>query len=283
LKNYLKQVQEKYGLSKLIGLPILFSTVIFEIDKLNIAVIFLKNYYMIPIALLIIASFIVYDIKLYKALRYRYINSIDYFLIFFFIFSLIYIILNSIPYLPISMYWKYIFNSIFVILIVIIVTIRIRILKEGENILANYKPTLVDLKDLCENPTKIIIDDNTQFLIEENDVDYDLLDRVNTIEQLYNGIKNMRSEKSYVISLEGKWGSGKSTIINHVKRKLKDEENKLKVIDDFDPWAYVDPESMLADMMDAILENANYTTVFNIKKIIRSTRTDIFGVQAGLA
>ena len=94
--------------------------------------------------------------------------------------------------------------------------------------------------------------DNDPILITEKDVDYDLLGRESIINHIYQSIVSAASGASFVVGVVGEWGSGKTTIINNVKRILH-KNNKIIIIDDFDPWVYGSEASMLRGMYDAIL------------------------------
>lgn len=116
---------------------------------------------------------------------------------------------------------------------------------------------LIDLKDLYEGVFSR--EENNPVLLREKDIDYDLLNRDGIIDKLYRSILHCHPEESYVISLEGDWGTGKTTIINNVKRLLLDPENYSKnyiVIDDFDPWLYGTQDALLLGMFEVIMEHA---------------------------
>ena len=116
---------------------------------------------------------------------------------------------------------------------------------------------LIDLKDLYEGVFSR--EGNNPVLLREKDIDYDLLNRDGIIDKLYRSISHCRPEESYVISLEGDWGTGKTTIINNVKRLLLNVENDAKsyiVIDDFDPWLYGTQDALLFGMFEVIMEHA---------------------------
>lgn len=115
---------------------------------------------------------------------------------------------------------------------------------------------LVDLKDLYDN--KISRIPEMPILIRENDVDYDLFNRSEIVNRLYRSIVHCRPEASYVISLEGEWGCGKTTIINNVIRLLEtapEENQNIVVIDDFDPWLFGSQEALLLGMYDTLLQH----------------------------
>ena len=95
-------------------------------------------------------------------------------------------------------------------------------------------------------------------LVRENDVDYDLFDRSEIVNRLYRSIVHCRPEASYVISLEGEWGCGKTTIINNVKRLLDGPtfgNDDVVIIDDFDPWLFGSQEALLLAMYDTLLQH----------------------------
>ena len=52
-------------------------------------------------------------------------------------------------------------------------------------------------------------------LLEETAVDYDLLHREEIIGVLYDTILKCHPKNNFTIGLNGKWGSGKTTIINN--------------------------------------------------------------------
>lgn len=115
---------------------------------------------------------------------------------------------------------------------------------------------LIDLKDLFENQFTYV--QGKPILLSENDVDYDLLDRGAITNQLYRSIIHCQPNQSYVISLEGEWGSGKTTIINNTKRLLRENATADKgyiYIDDFDPWLYGTQEALLSAMLETIIDH----------------------------
>lgn len=119
------------------------------------------------------------------------------------------------------------------------------------------RSNLIDMKDLYENKFTRIQDN--PILISEHDVDYDLLDREGIANHLYRSITHCQSDQSFVISLEGEWGSGKTTIINNTKRLLEEtteNEKKIIVIDDFDPWLYGTQEALLLAMYETLMKHA---------------------------
>lgn len=122
------------------------------------------------------------------------------------------------------------------------------------------KTNVVDLKDVYNNAFNYTEDG--PILIEEADADYDLLNRGHLINWVVYSIQNCRSSQSFVIGLEGPWGSGKTTILNNVKRILNSDPKELHLIKNFDPWAFGTQEALLWGMYDAIFKSSG--TKFSI-------------------
>jgi hypothetical protein len=125
-----------------------------------------------------------------------------------------------------------------------------------------------DLKDIYEGVGTR--HSQTPILVSEKDVDYDLLCRNGIINLLYQSITSCKSNSSFVIGLEGEWGSGKTTVINNVKRKLKNNEDII-IIDSFDPWIYGTQNALLVAMYDNILSKTGVKySIYREKRIIES-------------
>ncbi|MCT6925905.1 P-loop NTPase fold protein [Metasolibacillus sp.] len=106
---------------------------------------------------------------------------------------------------------------------------------------------------------------------------YDLLNRSSVINLLYDTIQNCNPNEGFVISLEGSWGSGKTTIISNVKRMLKTNEGII-IIDELDPWSYANQESLFYSMFDTIIQKSGIK--FNsllTKQMADSIYSSLFG------
>lgn len=135
---------------------------------------------------------------------------------------------------------------------------------------------IFDLNDIYNNSFEV--EENKPILITEKDTDYDLLNRSGLISQLYDSIISYKSECSFVIGLIGKWGSGKTTLINNVKKKLA-ENNDIIIIENFNPWVFGTQEALLISMYDMILQHTgiNFSVSqnrSNVKKL-RATIADL--------
>ena len=127
---------------------------------------------------------------------------------------------------------------------------------------------LYDLKEIYEGTFET--QTQTPIFISEKAVNYDLLNRGGIINHLYRSISTCKSDSTFVIGLEGEWGSGKTTIINNVKEKLKKEKDVI-IIDDIDPWLYGTQEALLIAMYDSILRATGIKySIFHEKRVIKN-------------
>lgn len=122
-----------------------------------------------------------------------------------------------------------------------------------------------DLQDLYKG--KISSDRKELIFLEEKDAKYDLLNRGNIINSLYNNINNCKNESCFILSLTGKWGCGKTTILNIVKKKISKDE--YIVIDDFDVWKYNNEKMLFFAMFDEILQRTGINFSFiEVKRFV---------------
>lgn len=164
--------------------------------------------------------------------------------------------------------YKWVISSILSVLLVCALIGRQLVLRKYEATDAEQN-TVFDLKDIYEGEMRFC--SQKPILISEKDVDYDLLNRSGIINQLYMSIASCKSNSAFVIGLEGEWGSGKTTIINSVKRKLQESDKSIIVIDNIDPWMYGTQDALLVAMYDSILQATGIRyRISHEKKIIRS-------------
>ena len=151
--------------------------------------------------------------------------------------------------------WIYYANTFIICILVWANWKRFKILyssfKERSN--KEKKDNLCDLKDLYDG--NIQLKDSEIILIKEEDVDYDLLGRNNIIVQVENMIRWCEADKRFIIGISGRWGSGKTTILNIVKSKFRDDEN-IVIIDKFKPWNFQNEISMMESMLEIILKES---------------------------
>lgn len=254
-----------YGLIIFLGLYI--------IDYFNVLTWLLKYGLLFYIASVVIILIVIINsirMGLYSSLRMPIKTKLDDILQYIIICG----VLGFFVYLYEGLSFKGFVYAGSIIIAIFLVVLRLYYLKKGEKIKRRKQYTDIDLKDLLEN--KISPLEEKLFFIKETDVEYDLLNRSGTINTLYNTIVYCNPSSKFVISLEGSWGSGKTTILNILKKKL-DEVKDLEIISDFDPWAYDDKESMLRAMFTTIINKSNikYNSI-EAKKMMESLSHAIF-------
>lgn len=81
----------------------------------------------------------------------------------------------------------------------------------------------------------------------------DLLNRKSFVENLSSSLLSWNDKKSLVIGLFGKWGSGKTSIINLLEKQLTSEKEKkaskdkkkTPIVINFNPWGYSETDDLL--------------------------------------
>lgn len=127
--------------------------------------------------------------------------------------------------------------------------------------------------------------DGSIVYMEEEAVEYDLLNRGELIRTISDVIRTCRPRRKYVLSLSGAWGQGKTTILNNVKRELSQEKD-IVIIDSFDPWNYESEEALFSGMTDAVFRCAGVpyeiSRIRSWKKRLGELIFDINGYMKGL-
>ncbi|HUN53880.1 MAG TPA: P-loop NTPase fold protein [Smithella sp.] len=78
-----------------------------------------------------------------------------------------------------------------------------------------------------------------------NDEMDDLIGRRNFASTLKEHIYDLSIEESFVMALYGRWGEGKTSILNLLKKEMREEPHLL--IYEFDPWYFGDNEALTAN------------------------------------
>ena len=277
--NYLRDLWKKDFFVNVIIWSILIYLAIFFVNRYNLISKLINMFtpFIAGLVFLLIVVICFSKLKLIDAYKVKSINIIDRLAgIGFFIslFSMVYTIV----------YEKEIYKFC---LECILMGISLKILRDKEsafqNIILKRKnecSNLIDLKDLYNNDisNSIINNEKKYLLIDENDVDYDFLHRDIIIEYIYNSILNTRANNSFVIGINGAWGSGKTTTVNIVKKKIKSNINdKELILSDFSPWIYDNPQNMMIGLLKSILVKANIASnPLEHEKIFKSLVNVIF-------
>ncbi|MDP3587181.1 MAG: P-loop NTPase fold protein [Sulfuricurvum sp.] len=77
------------------------------------------------------------------------------------------------------------------------------------------------------------------------------------------GILNYSQDETFIVSLEGEWGSGKTTLINFIKEDLKKERDKVEILD-FNPWLITGIEQIIKVFFDELIKVLSYNS-FRVK------------------
>jgi len=79
----------------------------------------------------------------------------------------------------------------------------------------------------------------------------DLLNRSDIIDNIENILKSLDKDKSYAIGVCGKWGSGKTSLLNLLEEKIS-KDNTFKIIH-FNPWYYSDQKELIQQFFSTLL------------------------------
>ena len=95
-------------------------------------------------------------------------------------------------------------------------------------------------------------------------VSNDLLNRGSFASRIANCLISNQKQESIVISLNGKWGSGKSSILNMVKEELLSKKNTAKKqmiphIIDFTPWNFLSQDNIIEQFFNTLQSNFKYS------------------------
>lgn len=265
---FFKNLFLNYNILKIFSYSIVISIILLILDIFNIPTfIILKiGYVCVGLAGLFLLIKLI-DLKIFDLFKLNTVNFLDYWLIIFFISSLLYsIIIAKIEDFSSNAFYQHEISIIVSLLFFTFLIFRFVYIT-----FFNYKAfkisNIFDLKDLYEGK---ITNNGTPIYLEEKEVAYDLLNRERIINQLKNAIEHCYVDDKFVISLKGDWGSGKTTIIKNVQNKLKNNK-ELIIIDDFNPWTYEDNISLFRGMFDSIINKIGYG--FSISEINRFLKT----------
>ncbi|EOF60597.1 hypothetical protein SE1_00566 [Enterococcus hirae EnGen0127] len=252
IKNYFTIYNKKYDIINTAVLGTVLTILVVFIDNKNSISILLSKVpnniipaFLLLGVILIILFFIKY--KLLKSLKYPLINRFDYLLLLAIVMLLLFTVVS------ILIHSNFTFKMICIkyLMTILLLFLLIRILNVG-NIFEVKESTIIDLNEVnCE---KISYD--KPFLIRENAVGYDLLNRTSQINDLIEIMTEYNSAEKFVIGLEGAWGSGKSTFLNNMKKNIS-ENKDFVVVDDFEPWLSENKEALLNNLLNTILIKSN--------------------------
>ena len=94
----------------------------------------------------------------------------------------------------------------------------------------------------------------TKLLSDNNDVNNDELNRRFYAAKIVRLIESSSSETSFAIGINGKWGMGKTNLLNQIKSLLAFKDNKFIIVE-FNPWIYTNYEVMVNEYFNLLSEN----------------------------
>lgn len=165
-----------------------------------------------------------------------------------FLTVLFYMFINRV-YFDVSLY-----NKLFFLILVFVVLFSIWTIISFFNIIP------LDKKEINEK-TKLAIEE-TSFQLDEpiiKDED-DLLERDLIIKSIYNQIMEFPYPDSFTMGITGGWGTGKTSVLNLLKNKLKKESNVIII--EFNPWNFKNDEVILKNFYDCIWKSINEVYFF---------------------
>ncbi len=272
--KYQQLFNELYTYSDIFKKSLLMLLIIFIIDYLNIftKLIDRKEFILLYGIIVVLILIKIFEFKPWNLYKLQTVNYVDSFLISSIISLFCYDIAICIYSSGMSL--KIIICSTIIIILSMLELNRVRKINKIKN--KEIDTNVYDLKDLYDG--NINKENNNLILIKEKEVDYDLLERGHIINKLYELVSNCYNGEKFVLALQGKWGSGKTTIINNLKKIIKKEKNII-VIDDFDPWSYEDEKAMFRGMFDSIMNKIGVNfSIKDISNFLRTYMNTIFNV-----
>ncbi len=106
----------------------------------------------------------------------------------------------------------------------------------------------------------------------------DLFHRSNFAKQFAKDIVSLSEKNNFTISLNGAWGSGKTSLINLIKNEIEnirdydDEISSFPVIVDFSPWNCLDENGIINQFFNSFKSNF---TIEKIKSFLTNSKTQL--------
>lgn len=114
-----------------------------------------------------------------------------------------------------------------------------------------------------------MIEINKKSIINEKPIKLNLddkLKRSHFSKNIAEQINNYSSKESITIGLLGKWGCGKTSIVNMMVEYI--DKNKIQVIN-FNPWYFSGRNQLLSDFFEIMAEKLNYNEQKNKESILK--------------
>jgi hypothetical protein len=275
--NYIKKILKIYDFKNILKIMLIFCFIVILVDQYNLlSFIINKGLLNLLVIIILIISIEFLNKNNINLIFNKVIDSFDEVILTFFISSIMLLL-----YVCFFDYQKYKIMLLMIFIFILLLVMILRIFKTNFKIEQN-KTNVFDLQDLCQN--KISLNSGDVLFLEEKEVDYDLLQRSDVINRLYNAIIKCNPTNSFTIGLNGSWGSGKTTVINNALRIISDNhiEGQYLIVK-FDPWKYESEKAILKGLLEEILLSINVNFEFeNIDELIDSFISVVFSDNCSL-
>lgn len=277
--EYFKRVNERFDFFNILYRAIVVFVIFIIFDYYEIIDSFSDYKFLFICGCILVVSFGLIEIIKKRLLKFITIETINYFdKLLFILFVAISLFL--VYCLIVHNSWVVIIYIIVtLLLIVLLIVIRLMIIKKVIKESVYKNPKIYNIYDLYKGN----VHDNNLVLLEENAIlssKKDLLDVQLFVTSLKDILINCFPKETYIIALIGKWGCGKTSIINILEESL---ENNV-VMAKFSPWKYNDKLSLFTGFYDLVFKSlGNNIGYVNYKKIFNKYKSIIFGlVKKGL-
>lgn len=225
MKNQFQKNNKYYSHLNQIKSSVIFSSCLVFIDLSDIpSITMLKigNTYSLLI-LFVVFSIIILTLlenSIFKTLKIPMFTYFDKYLSISFItvclYSIIiYIFKQLFPY-------KAVLIAFFLFISIVTIVFRFYTVRKAKS--NQYQSNVIDIKTLLNED--ILLPVGNDIFLDESAVDYDLLEREQIINHLFQIITSIKPNNKFVIGLLGDWGSGKTTIIKNVTKKINKNTKK---------------------------------------------------------
>lgn len=271
--NYIKEIHKRFDFFNIFITSTFLCISSYLLDYFNIFSILINKYeLLIKCSIIFIAVVTICEILKKRLLNIILIETINYFDKLLFI-GIIAEIMFLYQLLNLYSIWKLIFFIFIFIINTILLFVRLsRIEKLIQE--SNKKTTNVyDIYDLYNNNIK----DDKLIILEEDAIttkEKDLLNNDIFLDSIKESLVYCNPKKPFVIALNGKWGGGKTSIINMLKEKINGDNIALET---FNPWKYDDKLSLFKGFYNFILKvfGKNYG-YFNYRSFFKKYERMVF-------
>lgn len=266
MKEYLNSIVYKNSLVNKIICGIISLIIFLYVDIIDLPSLYIDRYGISFLAvdaflLLLIVFLLVKKSGVFSLAKIKASNALDEWLFTIVVLCVIGMCIVLIQGLT----YKFAAVSILLVIDVAIIAIRIRIINSKDTIVIE-NGGVFSLEEICS------LDDNGLYdvvLLNDEASETDLFNREKAINHLVQSIISCKNAgTSFVIGLNGGWGSGKTTILNNVKKALA-KESDINVICDFEPWVYESEIAILRDMVRLVLKDAGVKYNSSFEDILR--------------